>query len=599
MSEYARADGLPSMPAHEDDDLNVMRQDKADKSAVQEGRGGLSDAHLADKVAAEVFEGRYCWAVGLGWLMWDGKRWANVPEAAPLDAVRRFFIQWHGRQARKPEPDVSLLRALSGLLSRAKIESVVKLTKGIVMVDAGDFDQRPDLLNVNNGVVDLTTGELWPHDPDLLLTKLSPVDYIPGATHPDWDKALEALPADVAPWMQERFGQAATGYPTPDDKLPVCKGGGSNGKSTVFAAISRALGEHAVAVPERVLLTSGSAHPTEMMVLRGARLALIEETPEARHLNVKRLKDVLGTPTMTARLVHKDTVEWAATHSLFLASNYAPRVDETDHGTWRRLALVQFPYTFVAPGAPLKSASERHGVEGLRDRLRDGLEGQHEAVLAWLVEGARRWYAHGRVLPQPPQTVAADTAEWRAEADLVFAYSAERLVTERDWHVMASELLEDLNKWLEERGHKRWASQTMSDRFKDHERIGGQGAHPGKRRLTQGDGSTLSRPRWASLIDSPPSQYRVWFGVRFRIEADDLEPSDVPVSSVGTDGTEEIKPSYVVSHMGEFQNVCPTRPTVTADAFLTTGDYCGICREYSAGGALHGACRSLSRGGAA
>ena len=88
------------------------------------------------------------------------------------------------------------------------------------------------------------------------------------------------------------------------------------------------------------------------MTLRGARLALLEETPEARHLNVKRLKDTVGTPRMSARYIRQDTVEWDCTHSLFVSTNYRPRVDETDHGTWRRLALVTFPFVYRREGRP-------------------------------------------------------------------------------------------------------------------------------------------------------------------------------------------------------------------------------------------------------
>ena len=34
------------------------------------------------------------------------------------------------------------------------------------------------------------------------------------------------------------------------------------------------------------------------------------------------------------------------TFCLFVSTNYKPRVDETDHGTWRRLAMVEFPITY-------------------------------------------------------------------------------------------------------------------------------------------------------------------------------------------------------------------------------------------------------------
>lgn len=49
------------------------------------------------------------------------------------------------------------------------------------------------------------------------------------------------------------------------------------------------------------------------MSLRGVRLGFIEELPEGKVLPVKRLKDVLGTDRLMARLVHKDNVEWETT----------------------------------------------------------------------------------------------------------------------------------------------------------------------------------------------------------------------------------------------------------------------------------------------
>src|SRR5436190_505630 len=103
------------------------------------------------------------------------------------------------------------------------------------------------------GVVDLRTGELLPYDPSFLLTKITETQYQPGATHSDWEQALTALDPEVASWMQVRFGQAATGYPTSDDILPIGQGSGSNGKSTILAALFDALGGHMTQVPEKLL----------------------------------------------------------------------------------------------------------------------------------------------------------------------------------------------------------------------------------------------------------------------------------------------------------------------------------------------------------
>ncbi len=111
------------------------------------------------------------------------------------------------------------------------------------------------------------------------------------------------------------------------------------------------------------------------MTLCGARLAIMEEFPELGHLNVKRLKDTHGTGMMTARYCGKDTVSWPVTHTMFITTNYPPRVDESDWGTWRRLAMADFPFRYRKPHEALETPTDRHGDPGLRRRLRQGLGG--------------------------------------------------------------------------------------------------------------------------------------------------------------------------------------------------------------------------------
>lgn len=466
----------------------------------------LSDAHLADRVGRDVLAGRYCWTGALGWLGWDGRRWAAAPEAAVVEAVRGYFIRLHADEAHNGA-GADILHALTGLLPRHRIAAVVSLAHGVALADALAFDTHPDLLNVGNGVVDLRTGQLGPHDPELRLTKITPVDYDPAASSSDWKAALAALPADVLPWWQVRLGQAATGYPPPDDVLPVCQGSGENSKTTQLGAVQRALGEHAVLVSDRVLLANLDAHPTEMMTLRGARFALIEETPEGRRLSVARLKKTVGTPMITARLMRQNDVTFPATHSLFLTSNYRPQIEETDHGTWRRLALVSFPFTYRPPGQALRSGADRRGDPGLRDRLTTSPAAQR-AVLRWIVDGARQWYNAGKVLPARPARVDADTLAWRVEADHVLGYITERLVLDRDSSVMGTDLLADFNAWAESRGLRAWGDQTLSERFGGHGHI--TSAEVQRTRLSKGPG--LSRPSRTYLSTSVPTRFRGWAG---------------------------------------------------------------------------------------
>ena len=288
------------------------------------------------------------------------------------------------------------------MLSANRIRAIAYITK-LCRTTEETFDAHPDLLNVRNGVVDLRDGTLRPHDPNLMLTKVTMVDYVAGATHQDWEQALTALTADSVDWLQIRFGQGLTGHSVPDDRLVVLKGSGANGKTTIIDGVREALGaDYAVTLPDRVLLARSTDHPTELMTLRGARLGLMEEFPELGHLNVKRLKDLLGTGEISARYCGKDSVTWKPSHTPFVTTNYLPRVDESDDGTWRRLVLLDFPYRYRQAHEAKQTELDRVGDPNLRDRLRRGGDGQHEAVLAWLVAGAVKWYCNGQRMPAAP-----------------------------------------------------------------------------------------------------------------------------------------------------------------------------------------------------
>lgn len=480
---------------------------------------GFSDNELSERFTHEVLDGRYLWTRQSGWLQFTGRCWECCSEERVVEEARAW-LKTIGDMLLEQAVD---LRLRDKVLNRVKATNIVFFCRGQAERDFDDFDADHDVLVVGNGVVDLRTGELHPHDPELLVTKCTPVEYYPGASHPDWDQALTAVAPSVAAWLQARLGQSITGYPPDDDAALIAFGQGDNGKSAIVSATMRAMGDHAGTIPDAALLdTKGHAHPTEKMSLRGLRLAVMEETPEDKYLNINNLKKFLGTDEVVARYSHQDNVRFRPTWAVLITSNYELGVKEGDHGTWRRLLRVPFPYRFRLRerGESLELPDDRFGDPRLRDRVKAGTE-QLEAVLAWLVAGAVAWYERGRVLPSPPAEVAESTAQWRAANDIFGVFADEQLIPEPGAAIWLDDLHRAVSEWQRHRAHHPWSMVTLKARVASHDWFF-ENAISFSGQATR-DPSTLSRPTGlATLVREAPTRPRCLLGARFRTRADDM-----------------------------------------------------------------------------
>ncbi len=436
--------------------------------------GFFTDAVMAEIMTEHVLAGRYVWCQALGgWLGWDGQRWRSRTASTVGEAVRRWVLRRYDVARTAPNAATDdgkrLIDNWYRMLSRGRMGAVMALLPGMVEVDAAAFDAHPDLINTPGGVVNLRTGETGAPQAAMFLTKMTSGAYRPGFTHSDWEQALTALPETERTWLQTRIGQAITGHPTPDGVMPVLQGTGENGKGALTTdGLVPALGDYGdVASPKLIMAMKGrnSEHSTERADLRGQRFVIAEELTEDRALDVAALKQIQDVGRIKARYVHKDNITFSASHSLLATTNYVPVVKETDHGTWRRLALLRFPYTFRKPGEPLERPTDRTGDPALKPRIKANTDGQHDAAVTWAVEGARRWYADPARSLALTETITADTLWWRVQADRILGLWAELLEPAPKEAVLGDELLAAFNCWLGENGHHTWTLETFVRAF--------------------------------------------------------------------------------------------------------------------------------------
>jgi putative DNA primase/helicase len=129
---------------------------------------------------------------------------------------------------------------------------MLDLAKSLVRVEDKRLDADPWLMNVENGTIDLRTGQREKHDPRDLLTKLAPVRANRGAKCPRFEEFLRRITgedADLQSFIQKAVGYSLTGITTEQVFFFVHGKSGNNGKSTLVNLVGVVRGDYGCHTP--------------------------------------------------------------------------------------------------------------------------------------------------------------------------------------------------------------------------------------------------------------------------------------------------------------------------------------------------------------
>jgi P4 family phage/plasmid primase-like protien len=371
-----------------------------------------TDTGNAERMVARHGEDlRYChpWQK---WLAWDGRRW-RVDDTAEVrrrakETARSIYAEAaalagadQAAEGRRKELGAWARRS-EARDRRSAMSELAQSEEGIPVLPE-QLDADSWRLNCLNGVVDLRTSKLHPHQRGDLFTKLAPVAYDSGATCPTWLAFLHTIMGgneELIGFLQRFVGYSLTGA-IREHVLVICYGTGHNGKSTFLETVVELLGDYGwQAPPDLLMLKSIDAHPTDMTGLFGVRFAACIETAAGRRLDEARMKALTGGDRITARRMREDYWTFRPTHKLALATNHKPIVATTDYGTWRRQKLV--PFTVTIP------------PEQQDKQLPEKLKRELPGILQWALEGCLAWQRDGL---GEAEAIREATESWRDESD--------------------------------------------------------------------------------------------------------------------------------------------------------------------------------------
>jgi putative DNA primase/helicase len=395
-------------------------------------------------------------------------RW-GIDNQRHADAAAKNVADSIARQVGKLLPEIGgeqsleLVRFANKSASAHGLEAMLKLARsepGIPVLPE-QLDSHPWLFNCGNGIVDLKTGKLHPHDRELMLTKATPVEYLQGpeAECPLWEATLDKIfggSDELVGFVRRLFGSAMAGDVV-EHVLPIFWGNGSNGKSLITETILEVFGQYGgKAAPELLLAKRGEAHPTDKADLQGLRIVFAVETDQGRRLSESVAKELTGGDTVKARRMREDFWSFRPSHSVVLATNHRPRVHGTDHAIWRRLRLVPFTATFWDRGRGECGPPELEADKLLRNKLR----AEHGGILRWLADGCREWQRDGL---GEPAAVKLATGQYREAEDLLAAFINDCCIMGEECESKASDVRQRLDQWCKESGEKQVSGRRLGD----------------------------------------------------------------------------------------------------------------------------------------
>ena len=403
------------------------------------------------------------------WLAWNGEKWLEdgqlIVELAAKNAIRERYektissalkallIQDPARRKDKEEKIKKVLGWCKKSEEAKHVFASIDMAKSEPGMNASfrELNRHPWLLNCANGVLDLKSGELLPHDADLRMTQQCPTEYHEKAVCPRWEQFLQEVfdgDNELVLTMQRLLGYCITGV-VQDHVLPIFHGSGRNGKSTIARALLYILGpDYCCTAPSGFLaLSKNEQHPTKLVLLYGKRLVFDVETGDSTRLNEEMVKRLTGGDNVTARKMYENFWEFEPTHKILLLTNHEPTVKGSDTAVWSRLKKWPFAVSFEGREEPGLDAS---------------LKAEAQGILAWMVRGCFEWQEKGL---GESKAVKAATSAYQAEQDIIAQFAAMCLTADLNGKIRVDELVKLYINWCVNNGHRPANTQTFGRRM--------------------------------------------------------------------------------------------------------------------------------------
>lgn len=396
----------------------VKVETEEEKEKAEEPDAKWTEFELA-KFWARRMENQFLWVEGEQWWRYSGNVWRYSSSAKARQCVQLFLEE-------------------AGCVTPAKVRNVLFLAESeLGPVEMSSFDAQQLWIPLANGVYDISSGQLLPHDPLHRLTHIVPYEYDERAECPTWRQCLnEWMLTDKGQTCQEWIDilQEFFGYCLiPDTRAQVSmlwNGEGGNGKGVATRVLEGLVGrDYTTAIAVEQL-----HDPYQRAEIQGKLVGFVNEPdPKAMQKNGNHFKAIVGGDPINARRPTEKVFTFKPVCRVIISTNELPSTRDTSIGYYRRLIMIDWRYNVPA---------DRRDQD-LDDKLRQELPG----IFNWALEGLRRFRERRKF--EIPEESRLLLEGYRKENDPIGRYFKEELVFDVNAWASAKTLYHNFKRWSE------------------------------------------------------------------------------------------------------------------------------------------------------
>ena len=398
------------------------------------------------------------------WFFYDGIKWCKDIESRKVDGIAKEFTKACRKYAKGLDSILKKMKLseverekeqkrltkyiqyMNMLGKRTARKTIIEDARSYVQVAQDEFDTQPNLLNCRNGVLDLNTGTLLEHSPELMLSKVANVDYNPKARSDRFDKFIKDIMVgdrEKILYIQTLFGYAMSGSNEREEAYIFYGNTTRNGKSTLLDTVNYLFGDYGMNIQPESLAEqkkSGRSASGDIARLNGCRLLQMSEPPKNMKLDVALFKTLTGRDKITARHLYENDFEFTPVFKLFINTNYLPVVLDDTLFTSDRIKVITFERHF----------EPEEQDTGLKDALKtpESLSG----ILNWILRGNQQYRQNVQALC-PPKAVRDATEAYRNHSDKLSLFLDDLHSEECDAVMRCSELYDRYVAWCKENNY--------------------------------------------------------------------------------------------------------------------------------------------------